>query len=217
MNTSITIWILDDHPFYIKGLAGLLEAMPKLIIKTRLFQDSKVFLEALNETQPDLIFLDINLPVMNGLEISKYLHKTYPQLKFIGLSSHNELKVIKEFMKAGAMGYLLKTIDDTELYTCINAVLGGSIYLSEEVKSVLINNTLSKSESKGYLKPKLTPREKEVLTLIINEQTTAQIAAQLFLSEATIETHRMNLFQKLNVKNVAGLVREAYEHKLLDE
>ncbi len=217
MNTSITIWILDDHPFYTKGLAGLLEAMPKLTVNTRLFHQSKVFLEALNETQPDLVFLDINLPVMNGLEISKYLHKTYPQLKFIGLSSHNELKVIKEFMKAGAMGYLLKTIYDTELYTCINTVLSGSIYLAEEVKSVLINNTLNKSEAIGYLKPKLTPREKEVLTLIINEQTTAQIAAQLFLSEATIETHRMNLFQKLNVKNVAGLVREAYEHKLLDE
>jgi DNA-binding NarL/FixJ family response regulator len=217
MKTSITIWILDDHPFYTKGLAGLLEAMPKFTINTRLFNQSNVFIEALNETQPDLIFLDINLPVMNGLEISKYLHKTFPQLKFIGLSSHNELKVIKEFMKAGAMGYLLKTIDDTELYTCINTVLSGSIYLAEEVKSVLISNTLNKSEAIGYLKPKLTPREKEVLTLIINEQTTAQIAAQLFLSEATIETHRMNLFQKLNVKNVAGLVREAYEHKLLDE
>jgi DNA-binding NarL/FixJ family response regulator len=217
MNTSITIWILDDHPLYAKGLADLLEEMPKLEVNTRLFHQSKVFLEALTETLPDLVFLDINLPVINGLEISKYLHKTYPQLKFIGLSSHNELKVIKEFMKAGSMGYLLKTINDTELYSCIDIVLNGSIYLAEEVKSVLINTTLNKSESKGYLKPKLTPREKEVLTLIINEQTTAQIAAQLFLSEATIETHRMNLFQKLSVKNVAGLVREAYEHKLLDE
>lgn len=160
------------------------------------------------------MLLDINLPDGNGIHACKELLQKHPLLKIIALTNFEDSIFIKQIFKNGAMGYLLKNTGKSELIEAIKVIAKGSRYLPKNISDILLNDVIGLDNS-NYFIPKLTSREKEVLTLIINENTTEEIANQLFICAITVESHRSNLIQKLGVKNTAGLVRVAFEKGLV--
>lgn len=208
----IHICLIDDHPLVLEGVKTMLIAAGKdFVIHT--FLHSSLLLTFLEKEKADVILMDINLSDdIDGVELCKIVKKKHPKIKIIALSNFHQAALIRNMLKSGADGYLLKNTTLLELTSAIERVLQGEIYLSDEIKSQMRD----KSHASLDFIPKLTRREKEILALIIAENTTAEIADKLFLSSNTIETHRMNLIQKLGVKNTAGLVRISIERGLLD-
>jgi len=150
---------------------------------------------------------------MDGLELCKAILKQNPQTKVLTLTTFNEVSFITRIIKNGASGYLLKNTDKEELIEAIKTVYKGEQFLAKEVKEKLIASSFGKEDS-AFI-PKLTRREKEVLKLIIDEMTTKEIAQKLFISNATVETHRLHLLNKLGVRNTAGLVKVALQKGLV--
>lgn len=208
----IQIMILDDHPLVIEGLKSMFDTIPHIHI-LQSFTQSHSLLTALEQQQPDIIFMDIDLNErIDGIVLTKQILKLYPHISIIGLSSFHQIAIIRQMLKNGASGYLLKNVGTQELNIAIDSVMKGEIYVTKEVRA-LLNQEIPDN---AYL-PQLTRREKEILSLIVKEYTTKEIADALFVSVATVETHRVHLFQKLGVKNVVGLVKLALEKGLVDE
>lgn len=204
----IKVAIADDHPIVLEGIKNLLKS-DKQIQFTQSFHNLKDLYEQLN-ADTDVLLLDINLPDGSGIEACKKLLEKFPMLKIIALTSYEEGTFIKQMMKNGAMGYLLKNTDKTELAMAIQTVNSGQRYLPEHIRELLLNDSLGQRSQNQFI-PKLTSREKEILELISKEFTTEEMAEKLFISAKTVESHKSNLFQKLGVKNSAGLVRAAFE------
>jgi DNA-binding NarL/FixJ family response regulator len=176
------------------------------------FENLKDTFENLNNLV-EVLLLDINLPDGNGINACKQLLEKHQDLKIIALTNFEDSIFIKQILKNGAMGYLLKNTSKTELNEAIKEVIKGNRYLPKKISDILLNDSIG-IENSSYFIPKLTLREKEILTLIIKEYTTDEIADELFVSIKTVESHRSNLMQKLGVKNAAGLVRVAFEKGL---
>jgi DNA-binding NarL/FixJ family response regulator len=150
---------------------------------------------------------DIQMPGMDGIELTRKVKEIYPQVKVIGLSMLDKPEVIKELIGAGADGYLLKDIEKSELVNAIEEVYGGNIFYSGTIAKTLMES-LSNKEL-------LTRREKEIIKLIAEENMNTQIAEKLFISEHTVEAHRKNIFRKTKAKSIVGLIKYAYENKLV--
>lgn len=208
----IQIAITDDHTIVIEGIKTMLKSNKEMqVVQT--FENLKDTYEQL-EASVDVLLLDINLPDGNGIHACKDLLEKRPKLKVIALTNFEDSIFIKQILKNGAMGYLLKNTSKTELTEAIKEVVAGNRYLPKIISDILLNDSLGK-ENSSYFIPKLTTREKEILALIIKEYTTEEIANEIFISTKTVESHRSNLMQKLGVKNSAGLVRVAFEKGLL--
>lgn len=211
------ILFVDDHQIVIDGLRGLLEA-----------EDSfGTFYEAQSGAQTidiatrealDLILLDINLPDKSGFQVCQELKSKPDCPKIIALTMYGNAGYINKMIKAGVDGYLLKNTSRAELLDAIHAVMNGKRYFSQEVMEILVAGTpkVKKPGSSDFVQ-KLTRREKEILQLITDEYTTDEIATRLFISSTTVITHRKSLLRKVNAKNVAGLVKKAFEFGLLDD
>jgi DNA-binding NarL/FixJ family response regulator len=210
----IRIAVTDDHPLVVDGIRGIIEETPQYTWFGG-FNTARATSEGLNLEQPDLLFLDINIPDLDGISLCAELIKAYPQLKIIALSSYSELPMVKKMLAQGARGYVLKTAGREVILTAMEQVLNNSQYLDPEIEKAIVSSSLNGKRQREFI-PKLTRREKEVLRLIIEEYTTNEIADKLFLNHKTVESHRMNLIQKLGAKNTAGLVRIALEKSLLD-
>ncbi len=209
----IQLAITDDHPVVIRGLQDVLTPIPDIeVVWTA--QTAADTLTKLEETIPDVLLLDIRLPDRSGIDLCEQIVGRYPGLKVLGLSSFDQASYIHSLLQRGASGYLLKTVDGTELTKAIQTVNGGGTYLHQALQE-LMKQAASSTASKAN-HPKLTRREKEVLQLILEECTTNEIAERLFISPSTAETHRLNLIQKLGVRNTAGLVKAAIERGLLE-
>ena len=208
----IHIAILDDHPMVLKGLESMLMDANGIIITTTC-GNSKELLDYLTSNNIDVLLLDINLPDGNGIELCGKITKDYPQIAVIGVSNYSETSFIRNMMKNGAKGYLLKNTTRDELLNAIHTVYNGKNYLPEKIKTKLLDESFG-LQTFSFI-PKLTRREKEVLKCISNELTTHEIAEKLFISIRTVESHRKNLLQKLNVRNTAGLIKEAFVKGLL--
>ena len=208
----IPIAITDDHTIVIEGIKTMLK-LNKEIEVLQSFENLKDTFENLNSAVKVLL-LDINLPDGNGINACKELLEKHPDLKIIALTNFEDTVFIKQIIKNGAMGYLLKNTDKKELTEAIKSVIEGNRYLPKKISDILLNDSIGIQNS-NYFVPKLTVREKEILTLIIQEFTTEEIAVKLFVSTKTVESHRSNLIQKLGVKNSAGLVRVAFEKGLV--
>ncbi|AWI25169.1 response regulator [Flavobacterium pallidum] len=209
----IKIAITEDHTIFTEGIKTLL-LTDKEILLQQSFQNIADTLEGLEATTAVLL-LDINLPDGNGIDACKTLLKKYPELKIIALTNFEESAFVRQMIKNGAMGYLLKNTDKTELVTAIKTVLSGERFLPKKIQELLLNDSLGKVTPSAFFIPKLTTREKQVLDLIVKEYTTEEISEAISLSTKTVESHRTNLFQKLGVKNSAGLVRVAFEKGFL--
>lgn len=208
----IQIAITDDHTIVIEGIKTMLKSNKEIEV-LQSFENLKDTFENLNSAVKVLL-LDINLPDGNGINACKELLEKHPDLKIIALTNFEETVFIKQIIKNGAMGYLLKNTDKKELTEAIKSVIEGKRYLPKKISDILLNDSIGIQNS-NYFIPKLTVREKEILNLIIQEFTTEEIAAKLFVSTKTVESHRSNLIQKLGVKNSAGLVRVAFEKGLV--
>lgn len=161
----------------------------------------------LQKQQPDVILMDINLPDKSGIDLCKEVKEQYPSVFIVGLSTFNQQSFIQKMIDNGASGYVLKNATQEELTDAIDTVVKGKLYLSEEASL-----TLRKEEATTIV---LTRREKEVLELIANGMTNAEIAKKLFISVTTVDTHRKNLLAKLEAKNTASLVRMATQRQLI--
>jgi DNA-binding NarL/FixJ family response regulator len=208
----IPIAITDDHTIVIEGIKTMLKSIKEIEV-LQSFETLKDTFENLNSAVKVLL-LDINLPDGNGINACKELLEKYPDLKIIALTNFEDTVFIKQIIKNGAMGYLLKNTDKKEITEAIKSVLEGKRYLPKKISDILLNDSIGIQNS-NYFIPKLTVREKEILNLIIQEFTTEEIATKIFVSTKTVESHRSNLIQKLGVKNSAGLVRVAFEKGLV--
>jgi DNA-binding NarL/FixJ family response regulator len=208
----IKIAITDDHTIVIEGIKTMLK-LSKEIEVVQSFENLKDTFENLSETV-EVLLLDINLPDGSGIEACKELLKQHSDLKIIALTNFEDSIFIKQILKNGALGYLLKNTSKSELTEAIVQVKKGKRFLPKKISDILLNDSIG-LENSSYFIPKLTVREKEILALIIKEFTTDEIANELFVSIKTVESHRSNLIQKLGVKNSAGLVRVAFEKGLM--
>ncbi len=208
----IKVVITDDHFVVVEGIKNLLKH-DKEICLTQCFHNLKDLNENLDETT-DVLLLDINLPDGNGIDTCKILLEKYKTLKIIAFTNYEDSSFIRQMIKNGAIGYLLKNTDKYELTNAIKTVYSGNRYLSNHLKDLLVHDSLGE-RSFNLFQPKLTSREGEILQLISQELTAEEIANKLFISIKTVESHKSNLFQKLAVKNSVGLVRVAFEKGLI--
>lgn len=211
----ISVAITDDHPLILNGIAGIIKQEDGMSL-VGTYLTASALAEGLAVEIPDVLLLDINLPDGNGMDLCKIYSKQYPSMRIIALTTFSQALIVKGMIQNGAVGYLLKNAPAHELLLAINKVHSGEQYLQEEVKQVLLSAALGESKKSSFI-PKLTRREKEVLALIVDQMTTAEIAEQLFVSPKTVESHRLHLIQKLGVRNTAGLVKEALMKGLLDD
>ena len=214
MSPMIQLLIADDHQVLIEGLKMLLTSHETITV-AHTVNNGRAVLEVLKKHPIDVILLDINLPLMNGLEVCKAVKRIYPQVKILALTMLNKGSFVQQMLKNGASGYLLKNVGHQELVEAIQTVHKGGTYINKETSKLLMDSLMNKSNSKDFI-PRLTRREKQVLQLIAQELTTAEIAAQLHLSLSTVESHRRNLLTKLNVRNSVGLIKVAMQRGLLE-
>ncbi|MDQ8003458.1 MAG: response regulator transcription factor [Pedobacter sp.] len=208
----IKIAIADDHQLILNGLKAILNESTEIdIIFT--VTNGQQLLQQLEIEVPKLLLLDIELPDSNGIDLCKAVKDKYPDIKIIALTNHEETVYVRKMMKSGADGYLLKGTDQVTLIKAITTVAKGEQFIDESIKKNILQETISGKKSASLLK--LTKRENEILSLIANEYSNQEIADKLFLSIRTVESHRLSLSQKLNVKNTVGLVKEAYLRGLI--
>jgi len=208
--SKIKLILADDHPLIRAGFRSLLGRGDKFEIVAEA-SSGKELMNQLLELTPDAVLVDITMPEMNGLEVLSRLKKNNSQLKVVILTMHEEPEYILNAMKIGADGYLLKNIDSAELEKALITIHNGGKYFSSNVAGILADSALKPPPEKF----EITPREKEVLSLVAAGNSTKQIAAKLDISIRTVETHRINLLKKLNVGNSAELIRKALEQKLI--
>jgi len=213
---SIRVAITDDHPLVIEGLENVLRAHPGIrVIST--YGNGNALLEGLKKEVPDVLLLDIQLPGKSGSELAQLLTKAYPDMRILVLSSMDTSFHVKGMIQQGCMGYLLKSTTDRKvLVQAIEQVHAGQMFLDPSLKEDLLYGMLKARQRAGKLQPRLTLREKEILQLIIAENSNQEIADRLFLSLRTIEAHKYNLLQKLHVKNTVGLVKVAIQMGLIE-
>lgn len=211
----INVAITDDHLLIINGIRELLTQIDDMQLSAHYMNVAET-VEGLRNEQPAVLLLDINLPDGDGIQLCRDLTKTYPDLKIIALTTYSQNVLVKSMMRNGAHGFLMKNTSKAELEEAIRAVSAGGQYLQAEIKEALLRDSIGAPAQRTTFRPKLTRREKEVLQLIMDEMTTQEIADKLFLSPKTVETHRLNLLQKLGVRNTAGLVKEAINQGLLE-
>lgn len=214
MKEYSNIIIADDHQIFLDGL--------KLI-----FSDNnhyKIIGAAKNGLEVEALFnhmgneidiaiLDVNMPKPNGFETCRMIKHNYPTCKVIILSMYNEEAFVKEFLNCGASAYVLKNAGKTELINAMEVALRGGEYISKELRKTGIGENTAKD---NFVKAhSLTPREIEIIKLLSEERSSAEISEVLFISTYTVNTHRKNILRKLNIKNTAGLTKFAVENKLV--
>lgn len=217
--SSIKLFLVDDHKMIREGLKHFLENQPDFEI----IAEAENGVDCLNQLEsitPDIVLTDLNMPEMDGLELTKAIKEKYPNIKIIALTMMGESQHIKQMLAEGAMGYLLKDCSEEELVLAIKNVQNGGTYYSPEVTNIILNNIRKvkpATTSKVATEMPLTEREKEVLHLILKEQSNKEIADKLFVSVRTVDAHKRNLLDKTGSRNVAGLVIYAIERQLFDD
>lgn len=207
---NIDIAIVDDHPIVIQGLKKMLES-EKYFNICGTFVDGSGIINFLKTNTVDIVLLDITLPDISGIELCTEIKKISGEISIIILSNRSERSIIMQCLQNGASGYLLKNATIDELADCIRGALSGNIVFCKEVKEIMIKP--SKNDLAGI--PRLTKREKEILKLLTEGKTSGIIADELFLSPLTVDTHRKNILQKFQVKNVAELINVAVQNNLI--
>lgn len=203
------IFLTDDHAVLIGGLTKIIEAEQDFeVVGTAM--DSQSTMAALTHTKVDLLITDYNLPDEDGLSLVRKVKRKFPEIKILVLSMHDEAHLVKEILKEGINGYIMKKDSHTDLVDAIYAVKSGKTYLSSEINSILIKGLNGEDDQRL-----LTTREREILKLISKEYTNRDIAEELFISERTVETHRKNIFRKTGTNNLVGLIKFAYANNLI--
>ena len=208
---KIRLLLADDHPLIRAGFKSMLVKNERFEIVGEA-ENGTDLLTLTAELSPDMILTDISMPGMNGLEALQKVKKQYPAIKCIVLTMHEEREYIMNALKSGAEGYLLKSIEGSELEKAILVVFHGGKYFSPLITSILADSVARPELSEVG---DITPREKEVLELVAQGKSTKQIADLLGISIRTVESHRINMLKKMKVNNTAELIRKAIDMKIL--
>lgn len=203
------IFLTDDHAMLLGGLIKVLSTEDEFDVIGSAGSVRET-LDALTQKTPDLLITDYNLPDDDGLALVRRVKQKYPSIKIIVLSMHDEAHLVKEILKEGVNGYILKKDSHNELVNAVYAVKQGKVYLSSDINAMLMKG-LNGSEEQRLL----TDREREILKLIAKEYTNRDMAEELFISERTVETHRKNIFRKTGTNNLVGLIKFAYANNLI--
>ena len=203
----IKLALADDQNLFRKGMSMLLRELEGMEV-TLECANGKDLLKAIAVVPVDIVLLDLEMPVMDGVETMERMRTDHPEVKVLVLSMHSEEKFIVHLMELGANGYLLKTAEAAEVETAIRSVAESGYYFSDMVSQVMLQGLVKKDKVRPYFNvvDPLSERELEVLKLICAEKTTPEIAERLFLSPRTVEGHRNNILLKTGARNVAGLV-----------
>ncbi|QJW88419.1 response regulator transcription factor [Spirosoma taeanense] len=214
----IRVLIADDHNVFVEGIASLISGSSEIEVAERCYNVASV-VESLARTPIDVVLLDISFPqIDDGLGLCERITRNYPQTKVVALTMHDDVSLIKRVVKKGAKGYLLKNTTKNELLQAIRTVYQEKQYFNDTIMHILLSDEprLRKPAAGAGLKPNLTPRESEVLTLIAQGMTTQQMATQLFVSAKAVEFHRSSLLMKFGVPNTALLIKTAMEMQYID-
>lgn len=213
----IRLLIADDHQLMLDGIQSLVSDAADIEV-IALAHNGREALDLVARHKPDVVLLDIDMPVMTGPEALELMRAAHPQARVIMLTMHYEKALIELCVKRGAAGYLLKNTTRDELLMALHKVAAGQTYFSGDVTMALLNQPVADVRAQQAATTgldELTDREMEILKLIAEGLSNTQIGDKLFISPRTVDTHRTNLMRKLNVSNIAGLIRIAYKNKLI--
>lgn len=203
--------VADDHTLVRAGLISLIARLPEMEVVGEA-ADGRQALRMVRDLLPDMVLMDIAMPGLNGLEAAERIHGIHPQTKIIILSMHASEEYVAQALKAGASGYLLKDAATSELEMALKSVAAGQFYLSPAISRQVVDNYLRGGPTGVEL---LTPRQREILQLVAEGKSTRDIAETLHLSVKTVETHRAQLMERLDIHDVAGLIRYALRKGLI--
>lgn len=215
---AIKILLADDHPLIAQGIKTTFDNHPEFEV-IAVVENGKEALHFIDNNKVDVALLDIDMPVMDGIECAKKIISEFKGVKVAMLSMHQEASLIKNLIALGVKGYMLKTIPSDELLMAIRKIYNGKEYFNADVTKALISNNSSNSfdqfSKKSPLLEDLTPREIEIIKYISQGFTNPQIGTKLFISPRTVDTHRTNIMRKIDVHNVASLIRFAFQNGLV--
>ncbi len=218
--SSIKVAITDDQVLFRRGIASIINTFEGISIVLEA-DNGRMLLDTLQtlESLPDVVLLDLSMPELNGIETTKILHVSYPSIKIIILSVYGEDRFVTHLMELGVNAYLFKNVEPEEVERAIRTVMDKDFYFNEAFLNAMKNRLTNKRQKillTENIPSTLTAREIEVLKLICKQNTAQEIAEQLFISVRTVDGHRNNLLEKTGVRNSAGLVLFAINHRLID-
>ncbi|MFW5706341.1 MAG: response regulator [Bacteroidota bacterium] len=216
---KIKVLVIDDHQLIIDGIQSVLEGEKDVLFFAGANNIDKA-LAYLQHDHVDVVLTDINLPGKSGIEITREIKQNFPHVKVIALTMHEDIRMVRKMVEAGASGFLLKRSNMNDVLDAIRIVADDGKYLDRDVQALMMENIGKDKKDDQDKKPveiKLTRRELEILSLVAREYSNEQIGKKLFISERTVETHRRNIFSKTKTKSVIGLIKYAIREGLVDE
>lgn len=206
LSAQIRLALVDDHSLVRDGIKALLSVIPNVAVVGEA-ENGAHAMEMIEQCKPDLLLVDINLPDINGLVLTRQLRERHPLLQVLVLSMHDSKEYVSESLRAGASGYVLKNSPSREIVAAIEAIANGGTFYSAEIAQKLLLDDGSSSE--------LTPRESEVLYKMAQGMNNKEMARELNISVRTVETHRLSIRRKLKIDKPAALVKYAIEHGII--
>jgi DNA-binding NarL/FixJ family response regulator len=209
----ISVFLVDDHDILLDGIEAIFKDSLLITVKGRA-NSAEMAEQYIKALKPDVVITDISLPGKSGVELTVQLKKNHPEINILALSMHDEVNYVSSIMKAGASGYLLKTVRNEELINAICNVHKGETYIQQSLANNFINH-LQNPDKPSQVKM-LSPREIEIIKLIAKDMTTVDISKKLYLSAFTVETHRKNIWRKTGVKSLLGLINFAKQNHIIN-
>jgi DNA-binding NarL/FixJ family response regulator len=211
---ATTVLIADDHQLFREGLVNLISSAPDVEVIAEA-KDGREATEKAKKIKPDIVLIDIGMPVMNGIEATRIIKKDNPGTKVIAVSMHSDRQFVKGALESGADGYLLKNCTYRQLIDAIQSVISGKKYLSDDITEMVIQGYLDPEDSSSDGQVDLSERELEVLKLYAEGKSTREISEKLFISVKTVGTHKQHIFEKLGLKSNADMVKYAIKEGLI--
>jgi DNA-binding NarL/FixJ family response regulator len=213
----VRLFLADDHTIVRQGLAKLLDAEPDIEVVGEA-ENGREAVKKVKALQPDVVIMDISMPLLNGIEATRHIKKAVPQARVIILSMHAHDRYISELLRIGASGYLLKDATGRDIIQAIHAAMRGDTYLSPSISRRVVEDYVSmkKNDSREDHYSKLSNREREVFQMIAEGQTTNEISDILCISPSTVKTHRANIMEKLQIENITQLIKFAVRLGIVD-
>jgi len=212
--TPVRVLLADDHALVRAGIRALLEGLEEVVVVAEAGNGGEV-LELARKHRPDIVLLDISMPGIGGLEASAQLKQELPEVRVVMLSMHANEEYVLQALRAGAVGYMLKDSATAELELALQAVMQGETYLSPPISKQVVEGYVQRVGAEQPAADHLTPRQRQVLQLIAEGLSTKEIAYRLELSVKTVETHRAQLMERLQIRDIAGLVKYAIRNGLV--